>query len=112
MIVSSGSCSIQAHNRATHLVTNNPDTSKVQALEPPVHTPKRPAEHLGTNGSDRSANRRILSEGVDKGGSVPETGGNDKVTDHVVDTETGLADEEVGGDGSANLAERPPVYRG
>lgn len=95
----------------TYLVSNNPDTSEVKTLEPPVYSPKGPAEDLSTNGRKSLANRLRLSEGVDEGRSVPENGSNDEIASHVAQAAGSFTDEETRWDGSTNFTERPPIEK-
>lgn len=88
-------------------MANDPDTSEVQALDPPVRAPKRPAEDLGADGGDGLTDGLGLAEGVDEGGHVPKDGTNDEVAGHVEETLGGVADEETRGDSGANLTQRP-----
>lgn len=85
-------------------MANDPDTSEVQALEPPVDRPERPAEDFSANGGDGSADVLLLDEGVDEAGEVPEGTAEDKVAQHVKETLVGVADEELGRDGGADLS--------
>lgn len=96
--------SVGREGTMTSLVSDDPDTRKVQALEPPVHAPETPSKDLGTNGRKSVADELGLSERIDKGGEVPEHSGDDKVARHVEETFGGVTNEEFGGDGGADLA--------
>ncbi len=85
-------------------MSNYPNTGKVQTLEPPIDTPKRPTKGFGTNGTKSLDGLFRLADGINVGGQVPKDGANDEVSCAEAQTSGGITNIVLGRDGGANLA--------
>lgn len=90
-------------------MADDPDTGKVEALEPPVDAPETPAEDLSTNGGEGITDGLGSPEGVDERRHPPEDSGDDEVASHVHQTPVGLPYEETRWDSSTDLTQRPTI---
>lgn len=70
-------------NTIAYLVSNNPDTSEDEALEPPVDSPGSPAGDLRAGGGKQLLGRGCGEVGVNVGGGGPAGGSEKEVAGEV-----------------------------
>jgi len=98
--------SVRREGTMTRLMSDNPNTGKVQTLEPPIDTPKTPTKDLSTNSTERLESPFGFAGGVNVGSQVPKDSPNDEVSDTVAETSGGITNKVLGRNRGANVAKR------
>jgi hypothetical protein len=90
-----------------YLVSNNPDTSEDEALEPPVDSPGGPAGDFSAGGCKQLLGRGGREVGIDVGGGGPAGGSEQEVAGEVEQASGGITHEEFCRNSRADLFQGP-----